>query len=100
LKKLPKIILILFVAVNVVGGTVLGVRDYLEAKETEKMFADFYNGPQVKGAYDEKSNNVLLYISKAAIIIPIVLAGGIFYSAIRKKKAEEKAKKEDNIKTN
>lgn len=99
MKKLSKVIIIAFVGLNLVGGTFLGVRDYLEAKETERMFADFYNGPQVKGAYDEESSGIILYISKIAIVIPIVLAGGIFYSAIRKKKIDAK-KEEDNEKAN
>lgn len=86
MKKLPKILLIAFAVLNIMGGTVLGIRDYLEEREAKKMFTSFYSETEVKGAYDKKLDNPLSYASKAAYVLPFLVAGGIFYSAIRKKK--------------
>ncbi|RJO61400.1 hypothetical protein C4544_02685 [candidate division WS5 bacterium] len=97
MKKWPKILLIAFLVLNITGGTVLGIRDYLEEREAKKMFTSFYSETQVKGAYDKKGDNLLAYASKAAYVLPFLVAGGIFYSALRKKKV---SKTDDNKKGN
>ncbi|MDO8507968.1 MAG: hypothetical protein Q7S53_05400 [bacterium] len=82
LNKLVKYMLIVFVAFNVLGGTVLGLHDYSQDKDAKKAFRNFYaNDTAVMGAYDKKlSNSLNKYETDFIVVVAFVALLGILYS--------------------
>jgi len=96
LNKLPKYIFIALIAINVLGGTILGTREYLENKEARRAFEHFYKSDsQVLGAYDKKvsnasSQNYSLYIAGGTLLFILSFSMGVAGAHIFMKKKQKK----------
>ena len=94
MNKLIKYTLISFVAFNVLGGTLLGLREYSEDTQAKKAFEKFYSSDtQVLGAYDKKpSNGMSFYFISEVTAFCVVIGGGIIFSLIKRGRLKKSEK--------
>lgn len=94
MNKFIKYMLIVFISFNVLGGTVLGLRDYSEDKEAKKAFENFYsNDAQVMGAYDKKpSSSLNKYETDFIAVAAFVVCSGVLYSLIKREHVKKHKK--------
>ncbi len=88
MKKIAKIFLIIFVAVNIGGGSVLGVHDYLKDKE----YKDAYNqyNAMVKGAYVSKDAGGPTFLEDAVAAVAAITIGSVTYSLLLRRRIKNK----------
>lgn len=100
MNKLIKYTIIAFISFNVLGGVVLGTREYIEEQEAKQAFENFYKSDtqQVMGAYDKKPvDNQSLYILSGMLILILPLIMGVTGAHLVMKKKQRKIKRNEPI---
>ncbi|MEK7447817.1 MAG: hypothetical protein AAB632_03460 [Patescibacteria group bacterium] len=99
MNKLIKYIIIVFISFNVLGGVVLGTREYIEEQEAKQAFENFYKSDtQVMGAYDKKASyNQSLYIIGGSFLLTVPLIMGATGAHFVIKKKQRKIKQKEQV---
>ena len=87
--KAIKIFLLVFVLVNLAGGSFIGIREYLQDKEYQNAYNQ-YNHMMVKGAYDSKETQRASYAEELFIAAFAVGLGGLTYSVLVRRRIRKR----------
>lgn len=92
--KKIKSFLVVFICLNILGGSLLGIRQYMREKEAKKAFENFYGESEVKGASVQKQtanpkSESMLVLEDGVAIGLFVTVCGIAYTAVRKRQLEK-----------
>lgn len=92
MKKGIKAILVGFIALNVIGGTFIGIREYSKERQARVAFENFYNPPEVKGATIKKEGTDTFFMN-VIYFMGTLTTLGVTYSFVRRKRLELSGRK-------
>ena len=84
--KAIKIFLLMFVVVNLAGGSFIGIREYMQDKEYQNAYNQY--NQMVKGAYDSKETHRLSYVEELLIAALAIGIGGATYSILVRRRVK------------